>query len=247
MIRYLLSLFILLGPSLSAQNFNYTVSTTTETWQELNSQTILNANNRAWNFSYKIPVGFPFTFLGRSFDSLTIERNGYVVFDEDRNYAFTACSNLSDYANNNGAHAVLGYELSGANNNHILKIQFKNLAIGSGDSRKTSYQIWLKENGSIEFHAGPTDFRPHFVCMDTTWSPAVDSMIIDSVFTQIDSTIGWRIGLINQNMNSANNGFFIEGNPDNPFSQQTDAQHEPAFLLAPPKCGTRYTFSPNAN
>ncbi|MDQ3111045.1 MAG: hypothetical protein M3R17_14220, partial [Bacteroidota bacterium] len=88
--RYLIScvLIILLSLPVKSQNFDYTVSVATETWQELNSQTILNTSNTAWKFSYKIPIGFTFNYLGRNFDSLNIETNGYIVFDAEHRYSF---------------------------------------------------------------------------------------------------------------------------------------------------------------
>ncbi len=128
-----------------AQNFNYTVSTDSVSWNELNTQTILNGNNSAWNFSYKIPIGFTFSFLGRSFDSLTIETNGYLVFDNDRNYALTAFSGVGDHIDSLGNHAIIGYELSGTNGNHILKIQYLNCSPNAGGDEVQSWQVWLKD------------------------------------------------------------------------------------------------------
>src|ERR1041385_2436400 len=99
--------------SVKSQDFDYTFSKDSVSWQELNSQTILNTSNSAWNFSYKIPIGFAFNYLGRNFDSLTIETNGYLVFDNDNYYAFTSFLGMGDNVDFSGNHAVLGYELSG--------------------------------------------------------------------------------------------------------------------------------------
>jgi hypothetical protein len=260
MIRYLLSLFILLGPSLSAQNFNYTVSTTTETWQELNSQTILNANNSAWNFSYKIPVGFPFTFLGRNFDSLTIETNGYLVFDEDRNYALTTFLGFSDCEDSSGTHAVLGYELSGTTGNRILKIQFKNTGVSRRATKFFSWQIWLKESGVIEVHIGPNDFQPSIIVFTDTSSveallpdaegQANDSLVImrDTTFINYDSLQAYRVGLLNMNMDTPTRGLFIGGTIDSPQSRPVDENNsEPIYFMRAPSPNTRYTFTPNSN
>ncbi len=50
--------------STKAQDFNYSFAKDSVAWQELNTQTILNSTNSAWNFSYKIPIGFSFEYLG---------------------------------------------------------------------------------------------------------------------------------------------------------------------------------------
>jgi hypothetical protein len=247
--RYFIVCFILIlsGFTARSQNFNYSVTTSTEPWQELNSQTILNTNNSAWNFSYKIPVGFTFNYLGRNFDSLTIETNGYIVFDADHHYSFTAYNNLADRLDATGTHAIIGYQLSGGNGSRVLKIQFKKAGLSLDDPRSVSYQVWFRENNTIEVHCGPTDFRPHIASIDTSWASNEVILSIDTLMTEIDSTISWRIGLINQNMDAEVNGYFIKANPDAPSSSQSDADHEPCYLNAPPRSGTRYTFSPIVN
>src|ERR1700741_3753599 len=78
---------MLFSASSTAQDFNYSFTKDSVAWQELNAQTILNRDNNAWNFSYKIPIGFTFNYLGKNFDSLTIETNGYFVFDEEHKYS----------------------------------------------------------------------------------------------------------------------------------------------------------------
>jgi hypothetical protein len=149
-----------------AQDFDYTVSTDSVAWNELSSQTILNANNSAWNFSYRIPIGFAFPFCGRNFDSLTIETNGYVVFDDDRNYALTAFSGVGDHVNENGDHAVLSYQLSGTSGNHILKMQFLNCGLNPGGDEVQSWQVWLRENGTVECQKSYNGFNEN-VCNNT--------------------------------------------------------------------------------
>lgn len=260
MVRYLISLLILLSPDLFSQDFNYTVTTDTETWQELNSQTILNPNNSAWNFSYKIPVGFSFNYLGRNFDSLTIETNGYLVFDADRNYAFTTFLGFSDCTDSTGTHSVLGYELSGTTGDHILKIQFKNTGNSLHASEFFSWQVWLKENGVVEIHIGPNDFQPSFtVSNDSSFVESVlpdqegeptDSLVItqDTTFINYTSLQAYRVGMLNMNMDTSTRGLFVGGEVDSPQSQPVDDQDaEPLYFMRAPSQNTRYTFTPNSN
>jgi hypothetical protein len=233
----LFSFFLLPARS---QDFNYTVSADSVAWNELNTQTILNAGDTAWKFAYKIPVGFSFHYLGRTFDSLMIETNGYLVFDNDRNYAFTAFQQFGDRVDSLGHHAVIGYELSGSTGNHVLKIQYKNAGLSLTDARAQSWQIWLKENGSVELHAGPTDYRlreVYYTVNDSTYT-----------VSELDSAQVSRIGLLNQNMNSAVYGIFLSGSSSSPVAENSDEQHpETASLQGIPSQGMRYVFTPTNN
>ncbi|HET6992014.1 MAG TPA: hypothetical protein VFJ43_11850 [Bacteroidia bacterium] len=246
--RYLLLVIGITFFSITArsQNFDYSFAKDSVAWQELNTQTILNNNNSAWNFCYKIPIGFSFNYLGAHFDSLRIETNGYLVFDDDRNFALTAFLDFGDCIDSSGNHAVLGYELSGSNGNHILKIQFKNTSNSHQSSKHFTYQIWLKENGAVEIHAGPNDFQPGIVVTNILSGSSIVER--DTVFVNTDSVQAYRIGLLNMNMDSQTRGFFIGGNTDSPQSQPVnDNNPEPVYLMRAPVSGTRYTFTPNSN
>ncbi|MEO5643580.1 MAG: hypothetical protein ABIS12_09660 [Bacteroidia bacterium] len=237
---------MLFSLSTKAQDFNYSFTKDSVAWQELNTQTILNTDNDAWDFSYKIPIGFSFNYLGRNFESLTIETNGYVVFDDDRNYALTAFLGFGDCVDAFGNHPVLGYELSGTAGNRILKIQFKNLCNSLGSSKYFSYQVWLKENGALEIHVGPNDFQPGII-VNTVME---ESEIIqrDTTFTNIDSMQVYRVGLLNMNMDTEISGFFIGGITSSPQSQPVNGNYsEPIYMMRAPSQGTRYTFTPNSN
>ena len=221
-----------------SQDFNYTFSKDSVAWQELNAQTILNTSNSAWNFCYKIPIGFSFNYLGRSFDSLKIETNGYLVFDADRNYALTAFVGFDDCVDSLGNHSVLGYESSGSSGNRILKIQFKNTGVSAQSFRHLTYQVWLRESGTVEVHIGPNDFQPGIIVTDED----------DTIFTNRDSAEFYRVGLLNMNMDASTNGFFIGGDVFSPQSQPVDNNHpEPIYMMRAPSSGTRYSFTPNSN
>jgi hypothetical protein len=237
---------MLFSASLPAQDFNYAFAKDSVAWQELNAQTILNTNNSAWNFCYKIPIGFSFEYLGRSFDSLRIETNGYLVFDEDRNYALSVFSGFGDCVDQSGNHAVLGYEVSGTAPNHILKIQFKNAGNSLSMSKHLTYQVWLKENGAVEMHVGPNDFQPGM-----TVNTIVENAVIvqrDTIYTNRDSLQTYRVGLLNMNMDTETRGFFVGGTTSSPQSLPVNEAHPvPAYLKCAPSRGTRYTFTPNSN
>lgn len=250
-------LLILFGfTTARSQDFNYAIAADSVGWNELNSQTILNTNNSAWNFSYKIPIGFSFNYLGREFDSLMIETNGYLVFDNDGNYAFTAFNDFGDHIDSSGNHAVIGYELSGSAGNHILKIQYKDAGLYTHDYRMQSWQIWLKESGNIiEVHVGAGSYRYHFkqnLVVDS--AETIDSLeeIVMSHFyrseeqCQPDSSHYCRIGLLNKNMDTETRGLFFSGCTSNPTSEpSTENNPETAFLTTIPNEGYRYIFTPS--
>jgi hypothetical protein len=210
-----------------AQNFDYSVTTDSVAWNELNAQTILNSGNSAWNFDYRIPIGFTFSYCGRTFDSLTIETNGYIVFDKDRNYALTAFSGVGDCVDTTGTHAMLGYELTGTAGNRILKIQYKNCGALQIGHKTQSWQVWLKENGSVEFRIGPGSLR---CCAPQ----------------EVDTTQKFRLGLLNMNMDTEERGLLLGGHTDEPEAQPINNSHpEAVYLHCIPAMGYRYTFTPS--
>lgn len=236
--------FILAACAVRAQNFDYTVTTDSVAWNELNAQTILNTNNSAWNFSYKIPIGFTFNYLGRNFDSLTIETNGYIVFDAERNYALTAFSGIGDRVDSSGNHALISYELTGSEGNHILKIQYKNCGENISASKTQSWQIWLKENGNVEFRVGPGTLRTNEITVtETNTNTQQDTTY---TITETDTTKNFRIGLLNMNMDTEVKGIFVGGNPSSPQAQPVNETYpEMLYMDFVPSSGYRYTFTPS--
>ena len=227
-----------------AQDFSYTVSTDSVAWNELNAQTILNTNNAAWNFSYRVPIGFSFPFAGRNFDSLTIETNGYIVLDNDRNYAITAFSGIGDCTDGNGDHAVLGYELTGTTGNHILKIQYKNCSDNPHAHRTLSWQVWLKEDGDVEVRVGPAALRSNAI-VSVEYNEQTELM--DTTTTVVmDSSQVYRIGLLNMNMDSDDRGLLLGDNPSSPDAEHVNENNpETPFLVFIPAVGYRYVFTPS--
>lgn len=206
----------------NAQQFSYSVSTDTGvTYTSLVSAAVLNNSNSAWATRYKIPIGFTFNYLGRDFDSLTVETNGYLSFDAERSYTFTALNNFGDCTDSTGTHAALGYDVSGTVGNRILKIQYYNVGQFAG-TEKLNYQVWLKENGQLQLIIGAHTYNTS------------------------DTTQNIRIGLLNANMDTPVRGLLLSGNPQSPGSQPIDDNNPaPVFLNTIPAAGTRYTFTPS--
>ena len=228
---------------LSAQNFNYSINRDSVAWNELNAQTILNASNTPWEVSYRIPIGFSFNYLGQNFDSVTIETNGYIVFDGVRNYAFTAFSELGDVEDSVGIHSVISYENTGTPGNRTLKVQFLNCGISGDFKERQSWQIWIKEDGSIAILIGPGTLREQTNTVSLTHPVTLNDSIVTVV--EIDSVHNTRIGLINMNMDTPLRGYFIGNDPSAPASQSINNEQPEALRLycIPPK-GYLYPFTP---
>lgn len=216
---------LLFTQTVKGQNFNYSFAKDSVAWQELNTQTILNTNNSAWNFTYKIPIGFSFEYLGQSFDSLSIEGNGRIVFDNDRNFSFWGLVDYVDVQDSAGNFSVLGYQLSGNAGSRQLVIQFKNVAATQDPMTLASYQVILRENNAIAFQMG---------------SYILSESLTPSIFDPV------AIGLVNQNMNTSDRALTLSGPASSPSAiLVNDNVPDITYLFSLPTKGTRYTFSPN--
>jgi hypothetical protein len=216
----------------AGQDFNYSVQIGTTSWSELSSQTLCNTVNIMWESAYRIPIGFSFVFNGISYDSVSIETNGYLVFDSNRNHAFTAYGTFGDKTDTLENHSVLGYELTGSSGNHVLKIQYKNVGQSNHTNELLSYQIWLHQNGTIDVITGENTFQPD----------PNDSLSVADTSQHIYT------GLLNMNMQGTVRGYFVGSTLSGPGGQPVnDTTPDPVYFNTVPASGTRFTFSPAAN
>lgn len=243
---------MLLSLSIKAQDFDYSFTKDSVAWQELNAQMILNADNSAWKFCYKIPIGFSFEYLGRKFDSLSIETNGYIVFDEDHHFALTAFAGFGDCIDQQGNHAVLGYAISGENESRILKIQYKNVGSIYSASQYITYQVWFYQSGNkVEIRTGPetVELRNQeadvlAVMQSLQAFAGVEPISVDSL--HLDAGPAFTIGLLDMNYTDAHErGYFIGGSPSQPAARPVNDQSPvPSRLTTMPNQGMKYTFQP---
>jgi hypothetical protein len=244
--KLLLLFLIVFGRKISAQEFNYSVTTDSVAWNELNAQTLLNATDTAWRSAYRIPLGFNVNFLGRQFDSVTVETNGYVVFDRDRNYAMMIFNQLGDAVDTSGHHSVIGYETQGAAGTRVTKIQYLNCGENGDNSRMQSWQVWIHENGTVEFRIGPGTLRQTKSVITVTDS--VTGLDSSYIVLADDSSKQCHAGLINMNMDTEQRAQLLSGSPENPqLITVTENTAELPSLLFIPRKGYRYSFTPNSN
>ena len=227
-----LFIVLFLAGSSAAQNFNYSVQVNTTSWSELSSQTLCNAVNQPWQPSYKIPIGFSFVFNGISYDSVTINTSGALVFDAFGNHAFSAYSGFSGKLDSANNHSVLGYTLSGTSGNQILKLQFKNIGQSASPYEYLSYQLWLYQSGRIDVIAGPNTYQP---------DPNDPQAVADSAQYIL-------IGAHDMHMMAATRGYFVGVTASGIAGQaSTEENPVPVFLNVVPASGTRFIFTPVSN
>lgn len=113
----------------------------------------------AFNITYDIAIGFPFTFFDKTFDSLHLETTGRIVFDVEHQYfadAFSEISMQDAGFNNDISMSPIRYKNQISENNNVLIIEFENASFASDTLSRVTFQIKLHEkNGVFELHMGP--------------------------------------------------------------------------------------------
>jgi hypothetical protein len=201
-----------------AQVFSYSLSNNNTTYSDLVSATSLS-NGSDWNnTTFKTAIGFSFPFAGQSFDSLRIEPNGFIVFDNKRNYAFASYKGLFCKQDSNETWSSVSYLLSGS----ILKLQFKNVGFYPYNKAELfNYQVWIYSSGNIEVHTGP--------------NPNLDYIANDQ------TTL---LGPINMNQDSNPKAFLASGSPVSPSGNSLGTNDPIVYLNPIPANGNVFVFMP---
>jgi len=223
----ILALLLLFYSGIKAQNFNYQFSSSTSSYADISSPTYL-AQSTTWNPSYKIPLGFSFKHMGQNFDSVQIFTNGYLVFDNNFNYAFAAFTfNVGNHTGGTGTNpSSISYQLSGGTGSHVLKIQFKNCGVVQQDSGVVNYQVWLYEG-----------------------SNQIDVAIGNNTYSSTALSNNRKMfGPINMNpLKPGQTGYIIHGSPTSPSvgtASSVNTTCTNSSLTGFPSANTVYTFLP---
>jgi hypothetical protein len=210
---------------MNAQNFNYQFSVGNSNYVEINNPTYI-ATNASWlTTSVKIPIGFNLDFMGKTFDSVSVYNNGYLVFDKNFNYGIAAFTfNMGANLDSLGqSSSSISYNISGSAENRILKIQFKDCSV-SENSGGVNYQVWLFENQrAFAISVGQT------TCTNETLS-----------------SCSKMVGLID--LNDLENGqmaLLLNGDPSLPTPKAINNGEKKGRLDRFPSANTLYTFVPN--
>lgn len=159
-IAQLVGCALLLSMSTAAQTYNF--SHTTGTYTPLTSATLIS-DSSVWSNTtlWKVPIGFQFTFLDSTYDSLYVKGGGAVGFGLNPKKAFLAANFIKDREDSVSLSPVV-YSLTGAPGERILKIEWVNA--GYEEAPPANYinvQVWLYENDNcIEARYGPNSVSP---------------------------------------------------------------------------------------
>jgi len=203
-----------------AQTFNYNFQVSTNNYTNLDNKTVLYQNSDWRGQPIILPIGFQFAFLDSTFDTLSIESNGFIVFGGNKNYAITAFSASGPILDSVGnIKSSLSYQLDGSPGQRILKIEYKECGFSLDRVDESfNYQVWLFEDG------GKVDIR-------------IGSNNADLAITPF-------VGLINMNRNTQTSAFMVYGNPSSPQSQSLGEIDDIVYLNSVPVNGTIYSFTP---
>ena len=168
-LKRLLLLFVisLVSCNNSAGNFY----TKTNPFIPLDNAEILNDSIPwgAFNNTYDLAIGFPFTIFDKTFDSLHLETTGRIVFDDEHQYFADAFSEISMQDAGFNSHVSMSpirYKNQISKDDNILIIEFENASFASDTLSRITFQIKLHEkSGDFELHMGPntiSDFSKAF-------------------------------------------------------------------------------------
>ncbi len=189
-----------------------------------------------FSHDFRIPIGFTFEFLGKKFDSVSIESSGRLIFDNDHYFfadAFTEIS-LQDIGYEKGQSlSPISYKNEDIGSGKVLIIQFKNAGFENDNLSVINFQIRLYENNEFELHMGPSKINNY----STTFINGPYCVIQKIAEFDNPNMIGYQLAVYgnSENPNIASNS----GNNLDPFAYK---------LSTMPPLGTIYrlkTILPN--
>ena len=221
--KILIAGICLMGLYFSSYAQTYTLSQSSSAYSSISGTTL--ASGSSWNGKgYKIPIGFSFSFMGKSFDTLTIAPNGLILFGDDNKRAIAAFKGIMPVTDSKNNTSSISYASSG----NILKIEYKNVGFGLYHPDNFNFQVWLSKSGNtIEFHTGATTLS---VPWDSLTGGVPDSLIMPVV------------GIINPSMDKSNNGYLLAGNPLQPTAETLIGDLK--YLIRVPDANTVYKLTP---
>jgi hypothetical protein len=157
----LIVLSLLFANVVLSQNFNYSFSQSSSTYQSITNGTILSAGDSISNLDKKVALGFSFNYAGANFDSVFVAANGYLIFDDNANYGFALFAHLITAGTDSSTSGPnVSYLLSGSAGNRIFKIQYNDCSFSDLTARgHFNCQVWLYESDSrIEIRNGDKTF-----------------------------------------------------------------------------------------
>ncbi|PPK88158.1 putative secreted protein (Por secretion system target) [Neolewinella xylanilytica] len=165
-------LLLCLSGYLSAQSYSFSVDT--ETYVDREDGRLLSGTSNwgsDYDLGFDIPLGFPFSFFGRSIDTLYFYERGLYTVPQPADDIFTGdlmVPNVADLADRSPAaegdsRSPITYHLTGNAPARIGIIEWENVGYeddiyrNNSSTEYTNFQVWLhEEDGTIEIHYGPS-------------------------------------------------------------------------------------------
>lgn len=245
--KYILSVIIGCGLfAMATAQTNYVFQKTTETYQNLTNSISLN-NGTQWDDPiYQFDLGFPFTLLDKTFNTLYVDMSGVDIanqnLDDESAYYSTVVlfsplfidliDPCYEYEEEPGACSNISYKVEGEEGSRICKLEWNNASIYGFEPEVTlNIQVWFYEGSNIlEFRFGD----------NTVTADVVEELQGDGFFSLIEAF---------NPMTESGRAIVVWGDPDNPTASMLDASDEDidlesVYLNAMPTSGTVYRFIP---
>ena len=148
---------------IQAQSNYYRFEAFSSTYHELVNDTLIDPANFGtgdlWAFELN---GESFEFFGKSYvlngvnKLIMFSNSGHMRIDDDS--TLIVLDGLFTFLDSIDQNSRLSYTIDGAGDDRILKVQWKNLKIRSGQAGNfVNFQVWLyKKSGMFEIHYGPS-------------------------------------------------------------------------------------------
>lgn len=237
--KYLGILLVLLSLNCYAQLDNYSGEWGVSTYDTLTNYTsllwdVLPSPSLYYNTELEIEFGFPFPYFDQIYNELNISGMGYVFFGYN-------WYEIYNYAGFFERHKTMPYKSDwrmqrDTVGTDILKFEWKDVGIlfdidgSSPTDHRLNFQLWLYENGIIEYHYGDIDLK------NTPWYN------INTGFTNLEGMIVGPWVMIVRRMIEEEHYFLCNNDSISFFSG--GAQSGDIFHCIP-EYGTYFRFIPN--
>jgi hypothetical protein len=225
--KKLLLLAVLAVSGFFARAQSYTFSQTTGSYTNLPSPFVLSQPGWDAMSSYNLLIPFQFELDGTTESMLGISGNSQIGFQFGMRGISALLAELED-RNQPANPSPIGYQISGAPGQQILKIEWRNAGTSNGGSEFANFQLWLYEGSNIiELHYGPSSL------------PASGFLY----FPQMAPTVG--LVLATSTTAFTVSGIFLQGDPAAATAVTLNNTSTIPTLSAPPANGTIYRFAPS--
>ncbi len=231
-LRYILIVTLLLIGNRTVFSQAYTFTNTTGTYIPITSSLSMTGTALWDDEMYRIPIGFNFKFYDTYYDSISVESNGVIYFD-DNTFFHIYVGFLADLIDRGTTTSLskIHYKVSGTFPNRTLTIEFKNCGFYSDPTSNSyvNFQIVLTEGShKIETKMGTSNVTNPTDCYDGETGPLIGLFAADAA-----NTYYYAVALDGKPTNPTlewmpdDTLFFLNGTPQN--NRIYRFNHSPVF------------------